>query len=114
MIKIVYCITKKAGLTDEQFFHHWENIHGPIGARIPGLRKLVQSRRLIVADDTRPPDFDGVAELWFDSIEDLLAARSSHQWKASSADEANFIDESRTAYFVSTEHVIFEAASWIK
>jgi len=31
MIKLVYCITKKAGLTDEEFFHYWENIHGPIG-----------------------------------------------------------------------------------
>ena len=23
MIKLVYCITKKAGLTDEEFFHYW-------------------------------------------------------------------------------------------
>ncbi|MGA8224624.1 MAG: EthD domain-containing protein [Candidatus Acidiferrales bacterium] len=114
MIKIVYCVTKKTGLTDEQFFDYWENIHGPIGVRIPGLRKLVQSRRLTVAEDTRPPDFDGVAELWFDSVEDLMAARKSHQWKASSADEANFIDHSRTAYFVSAEHVIFESEGWIK
>ncbi len=32
MIKLVYCITKKAGLTDEEFFRYWENIHGPMGA----------------------------------------------------------------------------------
>jgi hypothetical protein len=29
MIKLVYCIAKKAGLTDEEFFRYWENIHGP-------------------------------------------------------------------------------------
>lgn len=114
MIKLVYCITKKAALTDQQFFDYWENIHGPIGARIPGVRRLVQSRRLTVAGDTRQPDFDGVAELWFDSIEDLLAARKSAEWKASSADETNFIDHSRTAYFVSEEHVIFDAMSRAK
>ena len=37
MIKLVYCITKKPGLTDEEFFHYWEHVHGPIGARIPGF-----------------------------------------------------------------------------
>ena len=46
MIKVVYCVTKKAGLTDEKFFRYWENTHGPLGARIPGLRKLVQSHRV--------------------------------------------------------------------
>ena len=25
MIKLVYCITKKVGLTDEEFFHYWED-----------------------------------------------------------------------------------------
>jgi uncharacterized protein (TIGR02118 family) len=109
MIKLVYCITKKAGLTDEEFFHYWKNIHGPIGARIPGVRRLVQSHRL-AASDMRQPDFDGMAELWFDNVEDLLAARKSAEWKAASDDEANFIDRTRVAYFVSEEHVILDAA----
>jgi hypothetical protein len=43
MIKLVYCITKKPGLTDEEFLHYWQNIHAPIGAPIPHLRKLVPS-----------------------------------------------------------------------
>lgn len=106
MIKLVYCITRKAGLTDEEFFGYWENVHGPIGARLPGLRRLVQSRRVKVPGDKHPPAYDGMAELWFDSVEDLLTARQSPEWKASSADEANFIDPGRVAYFVSEEHVI--------
>jgi hypothetical protein len=31
MIKVVYCVTKKSGLTDEEFFLYWEKFHGPIG-----------------------------------------------------------------------------------
>jgi len=108
MIKIVYCISKKAGLTDEEFFRYWENVHGPIGARIPRLRKLVQSRRLTVPGDSSRPDYDGMAELWFDSMEALLAARQSPEWKASTADEANFINHSNVAYFVSEERTIFD------
>ena len=108
MIKLVYCITKKPGLTDQAFFSYWKDVHGVIGARIPGLRKLVQSRRLAVPGDKYQPDYDGMAELWFDDLEALLKARQSPEWKASSDDEANFIDRSKVAYFVSEEHTILD------
>jgi uncharacterized protein (TIGR02118 family) len=70
MIKLVYCITKKADLSDQEFFRYWKNIHGPIGARIPRLRKLVQSHRINIPADKNPPAYDGMAELWFDTVED--------------------------------------------
>lgn len=108
MIKLVYCITKKAGLTDEEFFRYWENIHAPIGGRIPRLRKLVQSHRVTVAGDKSRADYDGIAELWFDNVEALLAARQSQEWKASTEDEKNFIDHNKVAYFVSEEHIILD------
>jgi uncharacterized protein (TIGR02118 family) len=111
MVKLVYCITKNAGLSDEEFFRYWKDVHGPIGVRIPRLRKLVQSHRITVPGDKPLPDFDGMAELWFDTVEDLLAARRSPEWKASSEDEVNFIDPSRVAYFVSEEQVILDKTS---
>jgi uncharacterized protein (TIGR02118 family) len=107
MIKLVYCITKKSGLTDEAFFAYWENVHGPIGARIPGLRKLVQSHRRALPDGRRP-DYDGMAELWFDNMDALLAARKSPEWQASTADESNFINRNKVASFISEEYVIFD------
>ncbi|MGD0957105.1 MAG: EthD domain-containing protein [Candidatus Acidiferrales bacterium] len=106
MIKLVYCITKKAGLTDEEFFHYWQNVHGPIGARIPHLRGLVQSHRIAVPGDKRRPDYDGMAELWFDDEAALSAARQSPEWKPSSEDESNFIDHTKVAYFAAREHTI--------
>jgi uncharacterized protein (TIGR02118 family) len=109
MIKFVYCITKKSGMTDEDFFYFWKNIHGPIGARIPGLRRLVQSHRINVPGDARAADFDGMAELWFDDVAGLLEARKSQEWEASGEGEHNFIDESRVAYFISGEHGIISS-----
>jgi len=87
-----------------------EKVHGFIGARIPRLRKLVQSHRLTVLGDQHRPDFDGMAELWFDDIEALLAARLSPEWKASTEDEMNFIDHNKVAYFVSEERIILDTA----
>ncbi len=93
-------------MTDEAFFHYWKEVHGPIGARIPGLRRLVQSHRVNVPGDRHPADFDGIAELWFATTADLLAARLSPEWHAATADEKNFIDRKQVAYLVSEEHEI--------
>ncbi len=106
MIKLVYCIRRKPGLSPEEFFHYWLDKHGPIGARIPGLRKFVQSRAISVPGDAAAPDFDGMVELWFDDIAALLAARRSEEWRAATADEAHFIDPTRVAYFVSEEREV--------
>lgn len=108
MIKLVYCISRKTGLSEQEFVDYWKNVHGAIGARIPGLRRLVQSRAIRIAGDQRAPSYDGMAELWFDDAETLLKARQSQEWKASTEDEVNFIDHSKTAYFVSEEHVVLE------
>ena len=111
MVKLVYCITKMAGLTDEEFFRYWKDVHSPIGARIPRLRRLVQSRRITIPGDKYRPDFDGMAELWFDDLDALLAARQSPEWKASSDDEANFVDHDKVAYFVTEERVVLDSLS---
>jgi uncharacterized protein (TIGR02118 family) len=106
MIKLVYCITRRPGMTRAEFSHYWKHVHGPIGARIPGLRRLVQSHATTSPGDRAEPDFDGMAELWFDDWDALLEARRSPEWRASGEDEKNFIDEKRVAYFVTTEHEI--------
>jgi uncharacterized protein (TIGR02118 family) len=104
VIKLVYCITRRPDLTLDQFSKYWHDVHGPIGRRIPGLRRLVQSHP--VAAPGYRMDFDGMAELWFDNLEALTAARASAEWQASSDDEANFIDATRTALFLTEEREI--------
>jgi uncharacterized protein (TIGR02118 family) len=106
MVKLVYCISRRSDLTPEAFDCYWRDVHGRLGARIPGLRRLVQSRAVLVAGDAREPDFDGVAELWFDDEASLRAARQSPEWQASSADEVNFIDHKRVAYLVCEEREV--------
>jgi uncharacterized protein (TIGR02118 family) len=93
-------------MSSAEFSDYWLRTHAPIGARIPGVRRFVQSRAIRVPGDAAAPDFDGMVELWFDDVAGLLAARSSKAWKASTADEANFVDPDRTAYFVTEEKEI--------
>jgi hypothetical protein len=33
MVKLVYCITKKDGLSDEEFFQYQDSVHSPMACR---------------------------------------------------------------------------------
>jgi uncharacterized protein (TIGR02118 family) len=93
-------------MTLDEFSRYWSEVHAPIGRRIPGLRRLVQSHPVPHPADKAPAAFDGMAELWFDDLAALEAAQRSPEWRASTADEANFIDETRTASLVTEEREI--------
>src|SRR5437879_11887913 len=95
MFKLVYCITRRPGMSLEEFSRYWREVHGPIGRRIPGLRRLVQSHPLPRPADIVLPAFDGMAELWFDDVAALEAARRSAEWRGARREEESCIDAER-------------------
>jgi uncharacterized protein (TIGR02118 family) len=74
MVKLISLIKRKEGMSREEFARWAIEEHAPIGKRMPGLR---QYRMNILRADQPESDFDGVFELWFDSIEALDAAFAS-------------------------------------
>jgi uncharacterized protein (TIGR02118 family) len=79
----------------EEFQTYWRDVHGPLVAKVPGLRRYIQSPTLPeLYDNEKQPDYDGVAELWFDSPEALDAARKSPEMQAVRADAQNFVASS--------------------
>jgi len=109
MVKLIYCISKKAELTVEEFQAYWRNVHAPIAGAIPGLRRYVQCH---VVPETyggqSAPAFDGAAELWFDDLDAMRTAMRTPEVAAAIADERNFIDHSRVASFVTVEKPVVE------
>lgn len=107
MIKLIYCITRKAELSVEEFQRYWRETHGPIAARIPGVRRYVQCHTLpdSYGRDT-PPPYDGAAELWFDDMDAFRAALPSAELQAAREDELNFIDHSHSFLIVTEEKVV--------
>ncbi len=106
MLKIVYCISKLPHLSNDEFHRYWRDTHGPIAGRIPGCRKYVQSHTVHRQLGGREPSFDGVAELWFDDWAALENALASNEARTAIEDERKFIDHSRTAFFITEEHVV--------
>jgi uncharacterized protein (TIGR02118 family) len=87
MVKSISIATKIPGLSLDEFFDHWQNVHGLMAAKIPGLRRYVQNHAVpeaYVGKTTQT--HDGWAEMWFDDIPSLQAARKSPEWQALSED----------------------------
>ncbi len=106
MIKVVEVINRKPDLDVEAFQRYWLTTHGPIVARLPGLRRYVQSHTRPGGYRRGDPPYDGIAELWFDDKEALGALASTAEFAAAKRDEPNFIDSNRLVELVVDEHVI--------
>ncbi|ASP35716.1 EthD domain-containing protein [Labrenzia sp. VG12] len=117
MIKLIMCLHRRSDLTREEFLDYWQNKHGPFfmeNAPVMRARKYVQDQTLSspMNDAFRQSrgmaeEFDGVAEVWFESEEDLMEAMSAAEGQALAEallkDEANFIDHARSCAFLVRE-----------
>ena len=100
MIKSLTLLTRKAGLTHEEFMRHWVEIHAPLARKVPGIRRYVQTHLL---EERKRPDIpssgveiDGVAELWYDDQEAMRRAIASPEGRTLYADGALFIGRVKT------------------
>jgi hypothetical protein len=130
MIKFVYCIRKRADLTDEEFRNFWRDTHGLFIrsiAKTLGATKYIQSHTLstsvnseIVKSrglDSLP--YDGITEIWWESMEDFLAAVSTPEGQEAARQyitdptvgEVNFVDFSQSRAFLTEEHTVFDFSS---
>ena len=114
MIKILGLLTRKAGISHDEFVRHWFDVHGPLALAVPGVRRYVQSH--IVGTRTRPDipetdvDVDGIAELWYDDAQTAQRAAASPEMKRLTDDGALFIGQIKT--YVIEERQIIPPPGW--
>lgn len=120
MVKLIFCLRRAPHLSREEFQRYWYEQHAPlVRESAPALRimRYVQTHTLATPmNDTlqrgyRSPDaFDGVAELWWNSVEDLAAARATPEGRAAGRrlfeDERRFIDHAGSPVWFAQEHPI--------
>lgn len=111
------CLTRHPDLTREEFKDYWLNKHAPFfmaNADAMGAKKYVQSHTLDTPineslKDSRGmlTEYDGVAEVWFDSEQALMEGMSSPEGQKLAAalleDEKRFIDHSKSTAFIVKE-----------
>ena len=103
MVKAIYLIRRKPGMSHEDFHRYWREVHGAIASRIPGLRRYVQCHAMQDGSE-----YDGAAEAWFDDMDAVRRAVASEEYATARADEARFIDLARTTLIFTDEVPILE------
>jgi uncharacterized protein (TIGR02118 family) len=106
MLKIVTLMKRRAGLSVEDFQNHLRNTYGPLAAKGPGLRRYVQSCALPQGYGKGELLFDAIGEMWFDSAQAYEKYLGSAELIAARADEATFLDATRTVVMPVDVHVI--------
>jgi len=122
VVKLVYCVRRLPHLSREEFQRYWRETHGPL---VRSHAKTLQIRRYVQVHTLENPindvlresrgtlePYDGVAELWWDSAEDMAAAHLTPEglWAAQELldDERRFADLERSALWVAEEHVVVD------
>jgi len=109
MVKYIICAARKAGMTHEEFSAYWRNHHGSVVKSVPEftrhVRKYVQCHLI---RNTVPLGsagaYDGVAELWFDSVEELETAFNEPRYlEIIRPDELKFADLNKSISFITEE-----------
>ena len=112
LLKVSCLLTRRPDFTHEQFVRYWTEKHTPMLARPQlGAPKVYRYVQLHPIAETVPAlktaRYDGVAEIWFESLEDAAAMfTSKHYNTVATADEDNFLDRSKTAFLYAKEKVI--------
>lgn len=110
MLKSFGLQVRRAEMSHQQFMAHWLNVHAPMSRGIEGVRGYVLNEILDVATDenveplTIGMPIDGIAQLWFDSREAMMALTQTPEVKRWFSDGPNYIG-ARTG-FAATERVI--------
>ncbi|WP_103727664.1 EthD domain-containing protein [Novosphingobium sp. HII-3] len=121
MIKIIFCLRRRPSLSFTEFQSYWRDRHAPLVAQrapILGIRRYVQNSMFentalqpaIAARKGEVPPYDGVAELWFDSVEAIQAVGNTPEGRKAGRelleDERRFIDLPRSQLFYYQENAV--------
>ena len=124
MVKLVFLLRRLPHLSREEFQRHWRDTHGPLVARYAGvlrIRRYVQTHTLdtpyaevLRATRGTGEPFDGIAELWWESLDELAAATATPEGQAAGhallEDERRFIDHAGSSMFPCEEHSFVQRA----
>ncbi len=121
MIKVVFCLRRLQTVSPDEFCRYWLENHGALvrsHAATLRIRRYTQGHTFtdprtdpaVAARGCQMPPYDGIAEVYWDSVEDLIEAADTPEGRAAGRalldDERRFIDLPNSSLFYVREHEI--------
>jgi uncharacterized protein (TIGR02118 family) len=123
VIKLSFCLRRLPRLSREEFQRYWRETHAPLVRKHAEALRIHRYVQLHTADSPAnealragrggPEEYDGVAELWWKSAEELASATSTPEGQRAGLelleDERRFIDLASSPLFLGEENVVIDA-----
>jgi len=116
MIKMMVALQRQPHLTRPEFLAYWSDVHAPLVvelAQVLGIRRYVQCHPISGAEGDGSGgvrDCDGIAEVWFRSVEPEHIRRDDPAYLAAArrlrTDENNFMDRARSIVWWGAERTV--------
>lgn len=99
MVKLIAIYRKPENV--EAFDQHYNEVHAPLAAKMPGLLKLEVNK--IYGTPMGESDLHLIAEMYFDTKEALMQALSSPEGKAAGKDLMGFAGKVVSMHFAEVQ-----------
>ena len=109
MVKLIICATRRSDISRQEFDSYWREKHGPLVTSVAEFARHVRKYVQCHLVEGTPPfgiagDYDGIAELWFDSLDEAAHAFSEPKYlEIIRSDELKFVDPQKCISFMTEE-----------
>lgn len=105
MIHLLFLFKRRDDVDRQELLRCWRDVHAPLVAGLPGVRRYIQDTVLTVPGSDAP--YDGVEEIWVDdeSVLDGLPHYAADA-EAARAGIGGLIDAARSVTLRTTDHVV--------
>lgn len=109
MVKLIICATRRSDISRAEFDSYWREKHGPLVKSVAEFARHVRKYVQCHLVEGSPPfgiagDYDGLAELWFDNVEEAAEAFSEPKYREIiRPDELKFVNPDRCISFMTEE-----------
>jgi uncharacterized protein (TIGR02118 family) len=106
-VKNYELVTKRPDLDRAEFDRYWAQVHGPLAATIPTIRRYVQAHLSPGTREAGTAPYDGLAITWFDDVAAMRAGAATEAYARTRADEPNFL-AGELPFVITTERIIVQ------
>lgn len=110
MLKLTLLFRRAPELSRDEFLAYWRDVHIPLVKQVPNIVRYTVSP-VVDSPDTERPAFDGMAELYFRSRDDLDVALASPETAATARDGRRFLERGSIVRIVTEEEQVLPEVS---
>ncbi len=114
MYKMIFGAKRKPGMSREDFGKYWTTTHASLARKVPGIHRYVINLAPDLSGSGFEPAYDGFAETWFATPEDMRLSARSPEIRVVLEDEKNLFDIATRFSVIVEENLMIDDGAWVR